>query len=248
MTNEVVSLEEGVRAGLVTKEDMMLESTPKLLNAANRLKLSAEKAIEAIGFGGGGLGHSGDWENVINRNAKYKTKLPDVSKSGFGIARVPVSLSFAKRKHAGVGFLNLELLDSLGFKADMIGGYAVVYNQMVLGVDPREAYDMVEVTDEDGKTSKVMKPKFIKERVTKFSSDKGSIVDSKRPKNSLDLAKTIRQLLEKKTGEQWEFVSEKPHGYQGTSYFWLMTARDLNRFAKAFPGKHVAMDNWGFAF
>ena len=254
LTNEVISLREGVQAGLVSAEDMYLQSTKDVLLSAKRLQASASKQLTAIGYGS--TDHGEDWARVIQRNSKFKADIAkteaSVQKQGFGFARVPVSLSFVRNmrnKHSSVGFLSLELLDDLGFKADMIGGYAVIYGQVVIGVDPTEAFVVTEDVDpETGKVTKKMTPKFVKEKVIKFTKDVGGFADKKRQVTSLDLAKQFKKLLEAKTNVKYSFVSEKPHGHKGTSYFWLMPDRDLARFAKAFPGKHVGMDAWGFAF
>lgn len=253
VANELVSLREGVEANLVTVDDMMLESTKTVLTNMIRFELAAKKQLEAIGYSNDD--HSEEWMKIIQKNSKFAADVQkaaaSIDKSGFGFARVPVSLTFVrnmKNKHSSVGYLNLELLSDLGFKASMIGGYAVIYGQVILGVDPRGAYTVNEQTDADGKVTKTLSPKKTTERVTKFTKDVGTIVDKKRDMSTLDVAKEYKKLLEAKTKQKYSFVSEKPHGHKGSSYFWIMPDRDLSRFAKAFPGKHVGMDSWGFAF
>jgi hypothetical protein len=254
VVNELTSLIEGVDAKLVSSDDLMLQSTKLVLtNVQNVIEYSTTQ-LKALGENED-ENHAQEWREIITKNGKFAMDVhkaaASIDKSGFGFARVPVSLTFVRNirnKHSSVGYLNLELLSDLGFKAKMIGGYAVIYGQVIIGVDPRGAYNVDEHTDDKGKVTKMLSPKKTTERVTKFTKDVGGIVDKKRNMSALDIAKEYKQLLEAKTRQKYSFVSEKPHGYKGNSYFWLMPDRDLSRFAKAFPGKHVGMDSWGFAF
>jgi hypothetical protein len=61
-------------------------------------------------------------------------------------------------------------------------------------------------------------------------------------------AQEMKKFVEKQTGTKYFFVSEKPYGASGGSWFWLMTERDMDAFAKALPGAHVKLERWGFAF
>jgi hypothetical protein len=232
----------------------MLESTKPALLALARVKLEAAQKLEAIGYGTDD--HSAEWEKVIQNNSKFKSALTkaeqQLDKLGFGFARVPVSLTFVRNmrnKHSSVGFLNLELLTDLGFKSDMIGGYAVIYGQVVLAVNPRDMFMTIKKKiKKTGETIEKVVPKVTTDRAVKFTKDLPGMVDKKRSMNSLDIAKQYKKLLENKTNQKYSFVSEKPYGHKGVTYYWLMPDRDLTRFAKAFPGKHVGMDSWGFAF
>jgi hypothetical protein len=253
--NEITSLIEGLEANLVTSEDLMLQSTKLILTNVQNSVEYATTQLKALGTYGE-ENHVQEWREIITKNGKFALEVhkaaASIDKSGFGFARVPVSLTFVRNirnKHSSVGYLNLELLSDLGFKAKMIGGYAVIYGQVVIGVDPRGMFETVKRQDKNtGQSKEKLVPRQKTERVTKFTKDVGTIVDKKRNMSALDIAKEYKQLLEAKTKQKYSFVSEKPHGHKGNSYFWLMPDRDLSRFAKAFPGKHVGLDSWGFAF
>lgn len=63
-----------------------------------------------------------------------------------------------------------------------------------------------------------------------------------------DEAKELLKKVEKKTGHPWAFVSEKSYGYLNASWFWIMPDKDASRLGKAFPGGHLRIETWGFAF
>lgn len=247
MGNEAQSLLEGLRANLVSASDMTLTTHVDVLKAAADITAKAKTKLES----NGAVDHSLEWEQTINQNSKFKNSLPKIT-NGFGFARVPVAMSFvpnAKNKHSQVGYLNLEILNSAGFKAKMVSGYAIIYNQLVIGIDPRNTKTKEKVfSPKLNRDTEVFVPKKVLDHKVVFKGDDGNVKNVKRDMKPHDSALEYTKLLEKKTGEQWEFVSEKGYGHQGVTYFWLMTARDLNRFSKAFPGKHVGMKEWGFAF
>lgn len=245
VANEVNSLYDGVKTESISQSDFTLSTGFKLVEQVEQLRAGYERKIEAI------TADSVDTaQHLLEKLGKYKQKLPDLSKKDFGFARMPVVFTFQnKAGHSSVGFTSQDLLSHLGFKSEVLDGYAVIYDQVVLGLSKDILYDFEEEIDiENNEVKKIAKPKYIKERVSKFTGGKPGMVVKKRPKNLLDFAEEYRKMLSEKTGINYSMVSEHSHPYHGTSYFWLMPSRDLSRFAKAFPGGHVKFSSWGFAF
>jgi hypothetical protein len=245
MKNEVISLKEGISASIVSPEDMQLTQTAHALHATKAVIANTQRNITRLEPL---LATPTPQEELIRKNAKYKSRMPDLSKKDFGFARVPVTFSFVGKKHSSVGYLDLGMLEKLGFKADMLDGYAMVYDQVVIGVTRDAIVDWQEITKEGGEVERVAIPKIVTDRITKFTKDLPGMINKKRPKTVFDAAQEFKKLLEAKTGIRYEIVSEHSATYQGASYFWMMPHRDLDRFAKAFPGGHVKLGSWGFAF
>jgi hypothetical protein len=245
INNELISLREGISAGIVSAEDMQLTQTEAALHAAKAIITATNRnlaRLEPLTAG------PTPQEDLIRKNAKFKARMPDLSKKDFGFARVPVAFSFLGTKHSSVGFIDPEMLTKMGFKADMLDGYAMIYEQVVLGVTRETIVDWQENTGEGGEVERVAIPKTVTDRVNKFTKNTPTIINKKRPKTVLDAARELKKLLEAKTGIKYEFVSEHSSTYHGASYFWIMPVRDLDRLAKVFPGGHVKLGSWGFAF
>ena len=245
MSNEITSLKEGITAGVVSPEDMKLTTTDLAIHATRAVIENAKRNIARLEPLTAGPSPQ---ELLIQKNSKYRSRMPDLAKKDFGFARVPVTFSFVGKKHSSVGYLDLDMLAKMGFKADMLNGYAMVYEQVVLGVSRDAIVDWKEVTKDGGEVERVAVPRTVSDRVSKFTKDLPGMIDKRRPKTVLDAAKEFKKLLEAKTGLRYEFVSEHSSSFQGASYFWLMPHKDLDRFAKVFPGGHVKLGTWGFAF
>jgi hypothetical protein len=247
VANEITSLYEGVKSRSVEQSDITLLSglTAVKLTATIKAEIQAQlTALSPVNTQA-----SSTAEQLIQKNSKYRDKMPDLSKKDFGIARVPLAFSFSPTKgHSSVGYLSTEKLSQLGFKSDVLDGYAMVQNQVVIGINPSQLFDWEETTNEDGDTVRNAKPKTMTEKGITFKADKPTSVVKRRPKSALDAAREVKKLLESKTNVKYEFVSENPASFKGGSYFWLMATRDLSRFGQAFPGGHVKLSSWGFAF
>lgn len=248
VANEIVSLHEGVTARLVEPADMFLAAGVSLVKKTSEYKAKLEASIAKLEP----LTATGVPVEVqlLQKNAKFKSRMPDLKTKEFGFARVPVAFSFSPSKgHSSVGYLDQDMLKHLGFKSDILDGYAMIYDQVVVGVTRDAIVDWEEVMDEaTGEMKKVAKPKMVKEKVSKFTADKPGMVVKKRPKTAFDAATELKKLLEAKTNIKYAFVSETSSSYQGGSYFWIMPTRDLDRLSRAFPGGHVKLSSWGFAF
>ncbi len=250
MRNELISLAEGIRANAVSQEDMCLTSGMDAVRAAETLVASLSKEVEQLRAGITYVAAGETPQAILHRNAKYKALIPDLKEKDYGVVRVPVTFSIMPDSgHTRVGYLDTDMLSHLGFKATLLDGYAVIEKQVVLGISRSMLIDgWKDTVDGDGKAIKEAIPKMVKERVTKFTNDKPGMATKKRPKSALDAAREVQRLLESHTNTKYEMVSERSYGYQGNSYFWLMPAKDLARFSRAFPGGHVRMHQWGFAF
>ena len=247
--NELSSLADGIRANLVTPEDMFLTSSLQASLSANKLVSSIQASIGRIDPSQVTSADATPSSEILKNNSKYKSLLPDLTKKDFGAARVPVTFSIMPSSgHTTVGYLDQDMLSHLGFKSKLLDGYAIVYDQLVVGISRSMVLDYKEVSLEDGSIQKQSFPKIVTDRVTKFTNSKPGMVSKKRPKSILDAFHEVKGLLERHTNTKYSLVSEKSHGYNGQSYFWLMPSRDLVRFARVFPGGHVGIHAWGFAF
>lgn len=118
------------------------------------------------------------------------------------------------------GILSVELLRARGFNVTSLAGYPAINNQLVLGINPRE----LELTDKE-KAEGVSIPRS----------------------RWFEVADKVRKAIRKDTKQKIEFVDERPYGYAGGAWFWLMLEQDMSAFASAFPGQSVQLRNWGFA-
>jgi hypothetical protein len=248
VSNELTSLYEGVFSGVTSPSDIYLTSGVDIVRMIDGVKGKIQATIARLEP----LTASGTPDEVLllQKNAKFKSRMPDLSKKEFGFARVPVAFSFSPQKgRSSVGYLDQEMLKHLGFKSEVLDGYAMIYDQVVVGVTRDTIVDWEEVKDAaTGELTRVANPKIVKERIQKFTADKPGMVVKKRPKTALDAAKELTKLLEAKTNLKYAFVSETSSGYKGASYFWIMPTRDFDRLSRAFPGGHVKLSSWGFAF
>lgn len=212
--NELTSLREGVYLGAAKKRKALAVATvTAAIQAIGELReTSASRLTKIKAAGSDDNLFSDDALRVIKDNAAESEKLDAIHRKPFVIARIPL-VPVAK------SFLTTDKLKHMGFKAESLGGYPVVHNQLVIGIN--------------------------KKMLDEKQQAKGAKIT---PQHWLDAADKIRKLVQKQTSRKLFFVSEKPYGAQGGAWFWLMSERELSLFASAFPGKRVQMESWGFAF
>jgi hypothetical protein len=240
--NELQSLSEGIQAKVVRPTDFIMTSGTSAVDA---YMISLGKNIQAVQTQ---MGVSENDEAVLKRNAKYRSAIKSFGKKDFQIARVPVSFTFQnKQGHSSVGYVDTERLDMLGFKAANLGGYTVLYDQLVIGIAPHAVFDRI-VDEESGATSLVRKT--VKESAIKFHKDKPESSTIRRPKESLDMVAPIKKQLEAHTNQQYTVMSDRPSTASGIegAWFWLMPTRDVKRLASVFPGGFFKINRWGLAF
>lgn len=140
-------------------------------------------------------------DEVIKKNAGEADKLMSIKDKAFVIARAPVVPADAQ--------VNVEKLKRAGVKCESLAGYAVIHNQLVIGINGTKL------------------PKGVKAPAE---------------------AERLRKGLEKQMGTKLQFVSPKAAPYKGGAWFWLMSDRDLEIMARAFPGGQIKVSIWGMAF
>lgn len=116
--------------------------------------------------------------------------------------------------------VSVDRLTRLGFDVDNLSGYPVLKNQLVFGINPKFL-----LGENSAAMNGVKAAAFIREE-----------------------ADRLRKKFQKTTKRNLQFVSDKSFSYGSGTWFWLMTDRELDMFAKAFPGSHVKVTRWGFAF
>jgi hypothetical protein len=134
----------------------------------------------------------------------------------------------------------------VGFKADNLGGYTVLYDQLVVGIKNNAVYD--KIVDETGAPSLVKKR--VREDGIKFSDGKPVPTSFKRDVLHRDLIDPIRKQLETKTKQPYTVMSDKGTRIKGSDgqWFWLMPTRDVKRLSSVFPGGFFKISGWGMAF
>lgn len=115
--------------------------------------------------------------------------------------------------------LSIEKLIRQGFTTDNLSSYAVIHKQIVIGINPSQLEGIKDTSKRDASHAAIL-----------AKADK------------------IRKQISKLKGEKLFFVSDQPRKYKTGAWFWLMTERDLNRFAKCFTGNAIKISDWGFGF
>lgn len=218
--NELTSLREGVFTGAATtkKSLAVLASTEAVAHVERILETAqarlAKAKAEALGMPTAGSEEGLDFEEVskiLKQTQKESKNIVQLKTRPFVIARVPV-IPITK------GFINIERLKSQGMNVETIGGYAVVHNQLVIGINR----SMLGLSD----------------------SEKHRSTDPKRIQAA---ALEILKSIQKTTKQKLQFVDDRAFGAVGGAWFWVMPERDLNLFASVMPGKVVHLERWGFA-
>ncbi len=244
VTNELQSLREGIHANVVRPADLVLTASVQAIGRVDELIKSAANNVQKLEAAIGDFSTDTN-EALIRKNQAAREKIPAFNGKEFVVGRAPVAFTFVnKQRHSSVGYVDKDLLDKMGFKSDNLGGYTLLHNQMVIGIDSHAVY--TKLTDEDGKESIVRQR--VEDTAITFKGGKPTRVLKARDKQHFDIAKKVKKLIEQKTNTRYEFVSELAVGHANGEFFWLMPVADLARLAKAFPGGHAKINKWGFAF
>jgi hypothetical protein len=131
--NELVSLREAATIGDLTDDQIDLRSTKAIITQIDIL-LVKEAELANAGSETDEV-FEGDVEGVLAL-ANAQTTLPTLGDNVFVLARVPVVPVPA------AGFLATKKVNALGFEAKDAGGYAIMSNQIVIGVSPKSAKDI----------------------------------------------------------------------------------------------------------
>ena len=153
-----------------------------------------------------------DVADVIKLTNEQAQALPSVEDKPFVVARIPI-IPVAKN------VLSVERLRAHGFAVASLGGYPVINNQLVIGVNAKQ----IEISD--------------KERQS------GAAIPRQR---WLTVAQSVIDRICKETKARLTFVDEKPHGHAGAAWFWIMPESELDEFAASFPGQSLQLRSWGF--
>ena len=221
--NELTSLREGVYTGeATTRKSLSLISCPAAVAHVDTLIEAAQKSYDSKKITAGPTDQI--WEDevarVIQQTAEESKKLQSLTDKDWVLSRVPVIVVAKSSNKAATGKLSVDALKRSGIKAESLGGYPVLLNQLVIGINPR----IFGMSDEEKKTGKSI-PRT----------------------NWLQAADEVRKLIQKQTKQKLQFVDEKAYGAAGGAWFWVMPERDIDMFASAFPGKHVNLQSWGFS-
>ncbi len=220
--NEISSIKDGLNSGLATPNDLFFNSGKEILSLIAKVKNKIKAADTDFA----------EVERIIKKNKELETKIPTIGVGEVGAARVPVAFSLSRNpKQSSVGYLDREGLARAGFKADFIDGYAIIHNQLAIGIskDTLAEYPA------------------IKETKLVYKADKPVKVIKRRPATTLDVAHEVKKQLESRTKTKWVFVMEKGYPYKGATWFWVMNRQDAASLAKLFPGGRLKLQSWGIA-
>lgn len=244
VVNEVTSLRNGVILNSLRPKDLVLTTTQaateELSAMLRKTRLARSKLTSAI-FNQEDVT---DESRRVLQNAREQDKIPPFNGKEFVLARVPIAFTFANKKQASVGFLQKDVLTRLGFKSDNVDGYTILHNQLVVGVDPAATYNRSLDVEHN---QVIMEKKRTKERVLTYKGGRPTFVEKNTDMKPIQIAERVCDLITKKTGSRYTFMSEFSYGYKGATFFWLIKDRDYNLLQRAFPGS-TKINKWGFAF
>lgn len=210
--NELTSLREGVYVGSAKKKALAVVTVTAAIAALGELRDTSSARLTKMSAGNDDNLFSDEALRVIKNNEAESHKLDAIHRKPFVIARIPL-VPVAK------SYLTVDKLKHMGFRAESLGGYPVMHNQLVIGVN--------------------------KKMLDEKKQAKGARIN---PEDWKAAADTVRKLIQQQTKRRLYLVSDKPYGAQGGAWFWLMSENELSQFASAFPGKRVQLQHWGFAF
>lgn len=252
VTNELSSLRDGVKTGEATIKDMTPVSVVAAEGSARSLIAKIDVLIAQLEAGSDS--YMDQNEKTIVRNREFREKLPNLtgSKKEFAIGRMPIAFTFQnKQGHSSVGYVSLDALDMVGFKAENVAGYTIIHNQLVIGINTNAiripVFDVKTgemVLNEKGEP--VTEVSKTTETVVKYKDNKPIKVKVRRPKELKDVALAVLRDLNRVSKLDYAFVSDRPVGANGAGWFWVMPAADIRRLSKAMPGNHVGIAKWGF--
>ncbi len=133
--NEVISLKEGIYASNTRfdQQTLALTASAKARDELEAMVQSAELRLEKVQADAtDDLGMEEFFDKakaIIEKNAHEAAKLEPIGDKPFVIARAPVVPSDRS--------LQTDKLPQLGFKSESIAGYAVIHNQIVLGINAK---------------------------------------------------------------------------------------------------------------
>lgn len=128
--NELTSLREGVWIGAATKKrSLTVKSVNATVDVIKDLQTKTQEKIELLDTEASDGLFTNDAQKVVDDSASESNKLQSIHKREYVIARVPL-VPVAK------GFLSIDSLRSSGFKVESLGGYPVIRNQLVIGINP----------------------------------------------------------------------------------------------------------------
>ena len=223
--NELVSLREAVFSNTkLKKSDYALdaclaasESFQKLITVTNRrMELDEEGNSNIV------LDEDGNDVAVVTimKHLKEANKLPKFNDKLYVLGRAPVVVvttgrSDFKLRNQPSQFVDRSKLEKGGFKVDVLDGYAIIRDQLVIGVNRSQI------------------PQG-KDRKLQFSIE--------------DVRDEVLDTIQRQTKKRWQVVVEHGYGHRGGAWFWIMPEQEMVQFAKAFPGGHPKLNEWGFAF
>jgi len=257
LDNELQSLYEGVKANSATMSDMVLLSGVRAINNVRSLIVAGSEKLKQLESATDAHADSSSYE--IEQARQAMEKVPSIEDREFIAWRLPVAFSgtnSSDSKFSKVGYMSVEKLDSLGFKASTIGGYTVIKKQLCIGINPKTLYREVEAKDEQGNTvfeadgttpKTVMKRRIVKVKVQRNKGGKPVKVEERRERTPHDEALAVLKMIEDSTKTSYTLITSKPTSYKGATWFWAMASADVRRFAKAFPGGRIDVQKWGFA-
>jgi hypothetical protein len=247
ISNELQSFDEGLRARAVSMSDLTLISAVRAVKHVEELKTGCQLVITRLQSRIDASGESDPSIQEIEKSRDAIQSVPDFGDKTYLLHRLPVAFSgknFSDKKFSRIGYVNTDLLDRQGFSAGSIGGYAVIRKQLCIGVNPLSLFKDGPV-DDLGQSTRLRRT--IKDIKHVNKGGKPTRVEVRRERTQLDEAREILKLVEQKTGTIYAFVSTIGANFKRGTWFWIMPAIDIRRFAKAFPGGHIDVQKWGIA-
>lgn len=250
LDNELISFNEGITSRAVKMSDLVLLSGVEAVNTTSRLIVEAGERLsklQAEQLTGNPVDTT---EREIALAREELAKIPDFGDKTFQVARAPIvftSQNKGETKFSKVGYISPDQLDRLGFKAGLIGDYAVIKRQLVIGINPHNLLKEKVGKDEEGNSTTTKVRRKVEDTKQVNKGGKPQTVTIKRELTPMDEAIRVKGLMEKRTGVEYTFLSPKGTSYKRGTWFWLMPTSDVRRFAKAFPGGRADIQTWGMA-
>lgn len=245
--NELQSIREGILARSVQPKDLVLLAGVRTIADIDVLMEKVALNIKKVEAALEGAPIDNSIQLLI-RNNEAKERIPKFNGREFIVGRAPTAFtSQNKQKHSSVGYVDEEALKRVGgFKTDNLGGYTILHDQLVIGIDAHAIFDKKEAESKDAKPT--FTKQRVKESVVVFKGGKPTRVMKARERTHFDVAQKVLKLIERQYNTKFEFVSEYAVGLNGGEFFWVMPKADQLRLARAFPGGFLKIAKWGFAF
>ncbi len=216
--NELTSLREGIYASNAQVDKKAL-ALIATVQAKEDIKALAAAATTRLDKIMADSTHDSDLEEFYRKAADVIEKHTTESAKLSAIQSKPFVIARVPVVPAD-GMLSVDKLTRLGFDVENLSGYAVLNKQLTIGINPRA-----------------------------LLGEHGGAIKGEKAATAIQAeADRLRKLLQKKTNTKLQFVCDKAFTYDTGTWFWLMTNKELDALAKAFPGQHVKITRWGFAF